>query len=329
MNEWMKERGFSLLIAIVVTLVSSTAWSLTWDESMKVANTAYNKSDYEQAIRSYVAAIQTDPVRAAAYRNLARSYFWLDRYSEATVYYDHYLRLADPQAADIKQVTAERKLSASRTSDKVWTLPEDQKLALGVLKKELDAGRAYTPGGGGAWGLYETLIRTGYAEPNLAQIRSLLARQLLNEFEAGLIPASTDLVPRVSLEDWQLQAERLDAARKVSSEPAFSEILDRRSSIVETAIALLASQPVDAARLASVARIKNPDLRFVAWYEIVALTDAEQYEDALEAVSTYSRQAIDSRPADVPYIQVARAMILQRMGRSEDASEAFLDSLKK
>ncbi len=316
------------IIFALIVLFPAVGWALSWDESMKVANAAYNKGDYASASKSYVAAIQKEPRRAEAYRNLARSLFWMDTYSRAVVFYDNYLRLADPAAADIEQIKAERSLAASRSADEVWVIPEDQRLARAALQKELEAGRFYAKGGGGAWALYETLLRTGYAQPDLVDVRVLLSQGLLNQFESDLLPAENELMPNLDLEQWQLQSERLDAAREVSSDPAVRDIISRRAAIVETGIALLTNQADDAAKLAAVARTKNPDLKFVAWYEIVALTEIESYQPALEAVNAYARVAQDSRPGHLPYIKVVRAMILQRMGRATDAAELFQAALR-
>ena len=315
-------------VFLIIFSVANVASARSWDESVKSGNTAYNKGEYASAASSYTAAIQKEPRRPSPYRNLARSLFWQDRYAESVVFYDNYLRLADPSAEDLEQIKAERKLAASRSADDVWTIPEDQRLTRAALQKEIEAGRIYTNGGGGAWALYETLLRTGYAQPDLTDIRVLLSQGLINEFESAILPAEADLMPKLDLEQWQLQSDRLTSARKVSSDPAARDVIERRSTIVETAISLLTDQLDDAARLARIAREKNPDLKFVAWYEIVALSEVEQYDAALETITVYSRSVRDTRPGQLPYIQVVRAMILQRMGRAKDSAELYLDVIK-
>lgn len=320
-------RALALLFFVAV---ATPAWAETsdWSAAMKVANNAYNQSNYDAARQGYIKAIQTNPVQPAAFRNLARTYFWQEQYTAAAHYYDHYLRLAKT-AEDFEQVKAERKLAASRAANEVYSLEESQRLTRIALDRELDGGQAYTEGGGGAWGLYQTLLRTGYAEPDLAQIQAMLARSLLDEFDSSVLPDATDLVPRLSLEEWQLQAERLSAARKVTQDKAVRDLVDRRSTLVETGIAILTNQPEEAAELAKLARTRNPDLAFVAWYEIVGLTEAGKHREALEALKDFSRTLLDARPDQLDHLAVLRGLIQQRLEQSQDAASTFRGVLQR
>lgn len=299
-----------------------------YDAAMKQGNAAYNQQDYAAAATAYVAAIQSNPLGATAYRNLARSYFWDSKYAAATAYYDHYLRLA-PTAEDIEQIKAERRLSAERSRDEVYTLPEPQRMALEALGRELGSGHAYTSGGGGAWALYETLLRTGYAEPALAQLRSRLARRLLDEFDATLMPAPGQLTPRLDLEGWQLQAERLAAARRIADDPALVEVLERRSTAVEAAIAMLTSQWEDAAKLARLARTSNPDLDFLTWFEATSLIKAEKYDEALSLLDGFAREVSGRDAEKLDYVRVLRGVALQRLDRHGDAADLYHEVLTR
>ena len=302
--------------------VAQDASERLYEAAMKQGNAAYNQQDYPAAAKAYVAAIQSNPLGATAYRNLARSYFWASRYSAATLYYDHYLRLA-PTAQDIAQIKAERRLSAERARDEVYTLPDSQRMALEALGRELGAGHAYTSGGGGAWALYQTLLRTGYAEPALAQLRTRLARRLLDEFDATLMPAADQLTPRLDLEGWQLQAERLAAARRIADDPALIDILGRRSTAVEAAIAMLTSQWENAAKLARLARTSNPDLDFLTWFEATSLIKAEKYDQALSLLDEFARTVSARDNQKLDYVRVLRGVALQRLNRHNDAADLY------
>lgn len=325
---------FVALAAVILSLTSiapAMAQSTSdriYQAALKRGNTAYNDSDYDAAIESYVAAIQAGPQNSQAYLNLARSYFWKGKYAAAAAYYDHYLRLA-PDAEGIEQVKAERRLASERARDSVYTLPESQRLATEALSRELESGRAYTRGGGGAWGLYETVLRTGYAEPQLTQLRSRLARRLLDEFDATLVPEATQLTPRLDLDAWQLQSERLAAAQSIADDPALAENMKTRSTIVEAAIAMLTSRWREAAQLARLARASNPDLDFLGWFEVSALIGAEQHQEALTLLDEISREVADRDPANLDYVRVLRAITLQRLGRHDDAAELYLEVLRR
>lgn len=318
----------ALLTLMSVTLVGAQAFGADtkWHEVMTRANTAYNDGQYERAQELYIRAIQSEPSRASTYRNLARAYFWQDSYAAAVHYYDHYLTM-EPGADDEEAIRSERRLAASRASDEPWTPSEAQRLSRQALDRELNSGRAFTDGGGGAWALYETLIRSGYAQPDLAQVRARLTRAIMNEFDAAVMPESGDLVPRLSLEEWQTQAQRLDAARQVTTESSVREMIERRSALVETGIAILNNPSEQTAELARLARVKNPDLGFVSWYEIVAMAESDQLEASLIALTEFARELHQEHPEHLDHLKVLRAIILQRDGRKEDAAGIFRDLL--
>lgn len=319
-------------ILLCLLLFTSPAFAQDYERAIQSGNTAYNAGDYKAAQTQYVLAVQADPTRAVAYRNLARAFFWQDQYSAASHFYEHYLKLAPPEAVDLEQVRGERKLAATRAGDAIYRIPENALLARQALETELQSGRAYTEGGGGAWGLYETLLRTSYADPDLIQLRTTLGRRLLDEFDALLLPTANDLLPVASFEAWQVQAQRLVALRRIQQSPTMLEMINRRSTVVEAALALLGGQIDGAVDLARLARGNNPDLKFLPWYEIIALTRANRHEEALTALETFSRQLRSDNPSQLPYAMVVRAVILKRHDRPQDAAEvlrAMLSSTAK
>lgn len=313
------------LIFALLLMVPSLAWAeaFNYAAAVKEGNAAYNRGDYPGAQRAYIQAIQADPDQAVPYRNLARAYFWQDQYAAATAFYDDYLRLASLDATDLDQVKAERKLAATRAGDHVWTLPDNQRLARAAFIAELQKGPAFAEGGGGAWGLYETLLRTGYCQPDLAQLKATLVRRLLDEFEAGLQTQGNDLVPQQSFESWSVQSQRLAAARQIAADPTLVDVLARRATIVEAALALLGGRAANAVDLARLANKQNPDLKWTNWYVIVSLTQAGQHAEALEALENYARELRAQNPAQLPYATTIKAMLLQRLERWDDAAQAF------
>lgn len=316
-------RQFLLICALCLVSPGVFAEAFDHTSAVKEGNTAYNSGDYAAAQRWYVQAIQADPNQPAPYRNLARAYFWQDQYAAASTYYDHYLRLAALDAADVEQIKAERKLASDRASGDTWIVPDNQRLARQALDTELQSGKAYTEGGGGSWGLYETLLRTGYAQPDLAQLRTTLGQRLVAEFEALLQPQGTDLVPQLSFEAWQVQSQRLAVSQRITNDPAAADGLMRRATVVEAALALLGGRTANAVDLARLARTQNPDLKWVGWYEVVALTNAGNHQESLDTLETFARTLRQVNPAQLPYATAMKAMLLQRLERWDDAAQTF------
>jgi predicted Zn-dependent protease len=300
---------------------------------LTAANSAYNDSKYDEAARGFVQAIQARPQRPVPYRNLARTYFWQSQYAAAVAHYDMYLRLAgDAEGSELKdkeQVQSERRLASSRGGNEPWTPPESQRLALEALENRIDDGAAYTRGGGGAWGLYRALMRSGYAQPDLARLRRRLVSKLLDEFEGTLVAEANQPTPRLDLDGWQLQQERLEAARKLSRDEAMLGIIERRSAVVDAGLALLNGQYKEAVDDATKALEQNPDMGFLRWHAISAMVESGQHQEALEAVDELAGYLAQSRPSQMGYAKALRATILQRLGRDDGAAGLYLELLGK
>ncbi|RAL22283.1 hypothetical protein DL240_10550 [Lujinxingia litoralis] len=287
----------------------------------------YNGGEYEAARQAFVQAAQIVPGQAASYRNLARANFWLERYAEATHHYDHYLRLA-PEAGDAEQIRLERRMAATRAAGQGYVVPGAQRQALEALERELTRGQALTPAGGGAYGLYQTVLRMGYAAPELAQIQARLAQRLVDEHDAGLLAAPSGLVPTLDQQDWAVQRERLQLAAELTPDPLTAELVERRLLVVEAAEALLGSRLDRAAERAQEAAEANPDLRFVGWYQVAALAAGGEHERALQALDAFRARADWDAPTD-RQAAVLRAQLLQALGRSEEAARALESALRE
>lgn len=323
------QKAASQKTASQTTAGQTTAGQKTgYDVVIKVANTAYNDGNYDEAVAGFAQAIQSRPERPVPYRNLARTFFWQSKYAEAVAYYDMYLRLAT-DADDRKQVQSERRLASSRAGDEVWTTPEAQREALAALEEQIEKGAAYAPGGGGAWGIYQALLRTGYAQPELAKVRRRLVGRLLDEFEGTFVAEASQPTPRLDLDAWQLQAQRLEAARQLTQDEAIVAVIERRSAVTEVGLALLNGQYDKVVEAADEALEKNPDMPFVRWLHVSALVEEGEHDAALEAVDGLAKQLAQTRPNQLGYAKILRASILQRMGRGDDAAELYLGLVGK
>ncbi|MFW5967581.1 MAG: tetratricopeptide repeat protein [Persicimonas sp.] len=297
-----------------------------YDERLDEAKEAYADEDFDAAVERFIEVIQARPEVATHYRDLARSYFKNSEYAAAVAYYDFYLR-QDPEADDRERVQKERALASHRAGGEVWEEPGSQRKTLEALRDQLEGGAAYTEGGGGAWGLYETLLRTGFAQPELERVRKRLLSRLIEEFEGLIVTESDQPTPQLDLDDWQVQRERLEAARSLTADEAMRATIERRELIVEAATDVLNRRTDRGGEGARKAVEENPDIGFVRWLEVVALVDAGAHDDALETVETLESDLAESAPQLVDYATMLRASILQRQGRDDAAADLYLELL--
>lgn len=309
-------------LALINTAVPAAFASQTAD-LVERATSAYNQGHYEQAQQSFLLAIQASPQDANLYRSLARTYFWQNNYPAATAYYDFYLRLAASNASDLEQIQGERRLAATRSCNQVLQLSDQQRLILDSLDDQLDVGRAYTTGGGGAWSLYQTLIRTQFAQPELITLKKRLVRRLFDEIEGRFVTPADQPAPQLELDDWKTQRERIEATRSLTNDEVILEALERRLKIVNAVDSLLLARYSDAVRQAQTAMSENTDLVFPAWYYIIALIHSEQYDIALTAIDTLETRIEQTMPAQVNYVQLLRAAVLNKNGQHDSASNIY------
>lgn len=288
--------------------------------------TAYNNGSYETALEHFIDAAQARPDQPSVYRNIARTYYWMKRYAPAVAYYDMYLRVA-PESAETKRITQERRSAEDRTGDTVWKLPDDQKRVYEALQDQLNTGDAYTNGGGGAWALYQTLLRTGYARPDLAELKERLRTKLVDEFEGRLAPQDGQPTPQLSLSEWRLQEERLESALKLADTQTYAGRLRDRLQIVDAAVALLNSEWNRAAELARSAAGSNPQMGFVRWFHLAALVHAERYGDASSALDNLRSQLAGESSQLRDYHRLMQAIVAQRRGDTESAASIYSDLL--
>jgi tetratricopeptide (TPR) repeat protein len=288
--------------------------------------TAYNNGSYETALDHFIDAAQARPDQPSVYRNIARTYYWMKQYAPAVAYYDMYLRVA-PDSAETKRITQERRSAADRTGDTVWKLPDDQKRVQEALQEQLNTGDAYTQGGGGAWALYQTLLRTGYARPDLAELKARLRTKLVDEFEARLVPQDGQPTPQLSLSEWRLQEERLQSALKLADTQSFAGRLRDRLQVVDAAVALLNGEWGRAASMAQSATKSNPDMDFVRWFHLAALVHAERYGEASAALDNLRSRVAGESSQLRDYHRLMQAIVAQRRGDTDSAASIYSDLL--
>lgn len=315
-------------IVLTTTFTPAFATSTTDPTELSTqATDAYNQGNYDLAQQTFILAIQASPQNPDLYRSLARTFFWKNDYAAATAYYDFYLRLAPANATDLEQIHGERRLSATRAGTQVWQTSEQQRLILNALNDQLDEGHAYTPGGGGAWSLYQTLIRSQFAQPELAQLKKRLVRRLFDEIESNFVVPTDQPAPQLDLDDWKIQHERIEATTTLTNDEVILDALRRRSLIVTTAESLLLARYPEAAQQAEIAMRENPDVLFLTWYRIAALLSAQQNTRALAAIDEFEQRIRQTIPTQLDYIQILRAVALQNSNQSNEAANIYFDLL--
>lgn len=183
-----------------------------WSE----ARALYAAEDYANALPYAVEAVQREPDRAEVYLGIARILFWMERYDEAVFYYDIYLvDLADnlgpsvPARNRVDVVRQERDAAngARRDPSAAPSRSSGVEAARSGLVSRLDSGPVLTPTGGGSWSMYEGLLRSGYADPDLTDLRARLADALLAEAQ-GAVNGRVAAMPALPYDQWLTQRQR-------------------------------------------------------------------------------------------------------------------------
>ena len=187
-----------------------------WEQAIAL----YSERDYASAIPLIIEAIQADPTDPRYYRGLARAAHFADQFDLATRYYDIYLEhyaahanSASGQDNDEAAIRRERDRANSRREAPTTPveLPPFQIAALDSLHERLEGGPYLSADNTGAHAMFETLLRTGYAEPHLAEVRGRLAAGLRDETDTLFLSRTAAAVPLTTLDEWRRIPERLEA----------------------------------------------------------------------------------------------------------------------
>lgn len=303
-----------------------TPWERAYDRAMLDGREYYNADEREAARDAFVRAVQILPGNAAAYRNLARNYNLMGEYADAAHYYDEYLRLA-PDADDREVISRERRGAAARGGDEPWTVPADQRMARRALQREIDDGRGLTDGGGGAWGLFGTLMGTGYAAPDIEDLRRQVEQKLLDELEEEFRPRD-GFLPVLDRDGWALQGQRLEALGELARDEASVQFVERRTTLVNAVTSLLDESYEEVVEMTAAARRENPDLAFSGWYRVVALETIGQPGKALEVLDEMVEEEAFEGTA-LRRVEVVRAKLLQQQNNADEAAKTYRRVLKR
>lgn len=178
----------------------------------------YGEENFTEARRYIIEAIQREPNVAIYYLGLARTEYWLGHFDNAVYYYDIYLvDLAQQIPSDVREADMPSRVRGEReAANGARTMPtaspqapQASTAARAAFDARVTEGPILTSTGGGAVAMYEAMLRAGYANPDLVDVKERLATALLRE--AGEVVGDHDAaLPVLSLAQWQTQQERLD-----------------------------------------------------------------------------------------------------------------------
>lgn len=184
-----------------------------------VARDAYRAQDWQTARSFAAAASQRDPKEPRYYLSLARIAFQQGEYEDAVWFYDLFIEYARDQSTNysgtyaLSRAKSERE-SANTRRDDPGSSPQEPEAQVRVRKallSRLKEGSVIRESGGGALATFETLLRIGYANPDIEQLQRAVSEAAGAEADR-LLARGHGRLPVLSYPEWKQQAERYNAA---------------------------------------------------------------------------------------------------------------------
>lgn len=291
------------------------------DNPWELGRDAYRAEDFESAARFIIEAIHREPENPQYYLGLARTEYWRGRYDIAVHYYDIYLgELASRVSPNVREadrldrVREERdSANAARSNpDAAAEAPSGPASARAVVEARLEEGPILTTTGGGAFALYQGMLRAGYAHPDLVQIRSRLAAALLMEAD-GVVSDYEAAIPQLSLVQWETQRERFAAWRTLVQAPEIAAPVDANSAIPASALDPAAVSVDPWARAAAHMALCDAQIQFLN----------QNYAEAAEGF----RSTLETMPTLIP-ARMGRLNALYRLGNAAGTVATEIDELE-
>lgn len=302
----------------------------------------YAAGEFQESIPYIVEAIQRDPLAGRYYISLARAHFQAGSFDLAVYYYQRYIdEFADTVDPDDDMYGAERAAAERDSANALRPNPEEAVMSPQAhadvrrsLLERLVVEPALTDSGGGIVATFRSLLRLGYAEPDLATLRQNVQEALLAEANRQ-VAANRPRLPQLSLEGWETQRERYRLSHRLIPDPpeaprSTPSALLSRELLCEAQIQYL-NQNFDSA--ADVfGRAIEADARlmpaYIGYINSIAAMDADPQQ--LDAAIRRFSATVDPRdPESAAVLDVYRAIHATRDGRVADAAariRSLLDS---
>jgi tetratricopeptide (TPR) repeat protein len=315
------------------------------DELWESGRSAYAASEWAEARTSILAAIQARPSSAEYYLGLARTLFQMRRFDEAVFYYDLYIQhfgpvlpASTPARNSVARAREERQTANQARSNPRAEVPqpEGQAEARAAMLGRIEQGSILTAGGGGAAAMYDALIRSGYARPDLIDLRRRLAEALLQEAEL-FVPADRAVMPALSMAQWEIQRDRMRRHQALVGEgpttPADgSTPRDRAQAmrrVAEGQIHALNDNHARALEHFQAATEADPTMlpawmgRLNAHHQLANADGATR--DAL--LTAFEAQVRAQHPAALGVVTLYRAAFISQSGQRQQAVESLVELL--
>lgn len=203
--------ALAMALALCAAYVPA-AFAQTSDEFLAQGNANYNAKKYADAVKSYAKAIQLQPkTQLKAYLNCARAYNMLGDYVNSKRFYDYYFEVSGDTSD--KKVAAEYKAVTRKVkNDQNYVRPDDQARVLVQLQSTMMSGPYINSQGGGAAAYYNFLMRTGFAEPMIADLQKQLVNGILSEISEEILPIQGQPLPALDRVGWENERNKLAKA---------------------------------------------------------------------------------------------------------------------
>ena len=306
--------------ALTLVPASDACAQETSQDFITKGNGLYNTKKYDEAVLSYVKAIQIDPKTALkAYLNCARAYSMLKDYVNSKRFYDYYFEVSGIN--NDKKINAEYKAVVRKIKkDESYVRPEAQARVLVQLQSTMMSGPYVNRQGGGAFAYYDILLRTGFAEPMLDSLQNDLIKGLLIEVENEIRPVEGQPLPNLDRVGWEYVRNKLARATLF---PSVVPDLERVARLENTALgweAYLRSEYSVAAQYFDKACDEQQPLPAAFWGRMMAAFHTDSDDAILKRIEltdkVYQDAALGKFDA---YFALLRAQVYRSQGKYDDA----------
>lgn len=340
-------------VVILVVLLGSTAPGWAQDDTTEPvpagqqyfdqARELYADDQFAEAIPFLRQAIQAEPLGARYYIGIARAANAAGNLDLAVTYYDLYLTFFTDHANSpdrrrqdrLEEVQRERD-GTNRRREQPDVLPEmasAQVAALTALTTLLEQGPFMTPNRTGAWGMYQNLLRTGYAHPNLFGIQQTLIAGILAETEAFFAPGQDTPIWIGDGPFWRTISDRYAAVEELQPVATETPLIEANIQAARGQVESLNANGERAVQYFRDALALNPDLLFAQWGLLVAAHRSMSTqgcclgEEWLIELDRLEEMTLAQAPTYLPLVDVTRGMIYSDSGRHDLAAAALVEVL--
>ncbi len=311
-------------IALCCALLPGLAFAQSSGEELFLqGNSLYNQKKYQEAVASYVRAIQIQPMgQPKAYLNCARAYTMLKDYPSAQKYYEFYEEV-DPDSAADRKVKAEYKAVEKKAKGEDAVANASQMTVLNQINALLSSNGPYlTRQGNGVLAYYDVLIRAGYAEPNLYNIQKKIISGMTTELEIDITPPPGQPLPNLDRTGWEFIHTKISKLHQFADVQPDSKYLAAVETLASAWEAYYRGDYAEAKEAFHTACQYKPALPAAYWGRLMLNFQLENLDVLLDGIK--ETEAVYKK-ADItgmePYFDLLRAQAYRNLGEIEKSLE--------